>query len=149
MSQKSKDAAAKRKKSLSFGDLSNQSKKNVKRGAGPGASLKNLKVPPFVFRHRHHNIYSPGFIYVRERRRRRRPRLCVGRARVGETLPRTQPPRVFFRGSFARARAEERERERKSARRFKINLRKKKEEKRGVTKRRVEVRILASLAHHE
>jgi len=121
-------------------------KKEYKKRAGPGASLKNLKVPPFVFRHRHHNIYSPGFIYVRERRRRRRPRLCVGRARVGETLPRTQPPRVFFR-SFARARAEERERERKSARRFELT--KKKEEKRGVTKRRVEVRILASLAHHE
>ena len=125
-------------------------KKEYKKRAGPGASLKNLKVPPFVFRHRQHNIYSPGFIYVRERRRRRRPRLCVGRARVGETLPRTQPPRVLFRGSFARARAEERERERekkKRARRF--ELRKKKEEKRGVTKRRVEVRILASLAHHE
>jgi len=41
-------------------------KKEYKKRAGPGASLKNLKVPPFVFRHRHHNniyLYSPGFIY--------------------------------------------------------------------------------------
>ena len=57
-------------------------------------------------------------------------------------------PGSSFAG-LSREHARKRERERKSARRFKINLRKKKEEKRGVTKRRVEVRILASLAHHE
>ena len=103
------------KKNPSFGDLSNQSKKRnlskERRGSGrvPG-SKKNLKVPPLFgwFRHHNNNIY-PIFL---ERRRRRRPRLRGGRARVGQTLPRTQPPRVFFFRSFARARAEERERER-------------------------------------
>tara|TARA_A100001037_G_scaffold160618_1_gene144700 strand:- start:723 stop:1025 length:303 start_codon:yes stop_codon:yes gene_type:complete len=63
------------------------------------------------------------------------------------SLAPNRPGSSSFGLSREHARKREREKKRKRARRF--ELRKKKEEKRGVTKRRVEVRILASLAHHE
>jgi hypothetical protein len=65
------------------------------------------------------------------------------------SLAPNRPGSSSFGLSREHARKRERERERKKKRARRFELRKKKEEKRGVTKRRVEVRILASLAHHE
>ena len=107
---------------------------------------KKSKSPSFIwlFRHHNNNIYpfwkeddddeDQGFVGDE-------------RAWGRRSLAPNRPGSSSFGLSREHARKREREREKKRARRF--ELRKKKEEKRGVTKRRVEVRILASLAHHE
>lgn len=137
-----------RKKSLSFGDLSNQSKKNVKRGAGPGCLFKKSKSPSFCFPSSSSQyIFTRIYIRTRKKTKTKTKALCGTSARGGDAPSHPTAPGLLSR--VFRESTRGRERERKSARRFKINLRKKKEEKRGVTKRRVEVRILASLAHHE
>ena len=114
----------------------------------PG-SKKNLKVPPLFgwFRHHNNNIYpfwkedddeDQGFVGDER---------AWGRRSLAPNRPGSSSFGLSREHARKREREREREREKKRARRF--ELRKKKEEKRGVTKRRVEVRILASLAHHE
>ena len=121
-------------KNPSFGDLSNQSKKEfIERAKRVGAWLeKNLKVPPLFgwFRHHNNNIY-PSL----ERRPRRRPRLRGGRARVGDAPSYPTAPGLSFGLSREHARKREREREREKKER--VVLIRKKKRKEGVTKRRV------------
>ena len=108
---------------------------------------KKSKSPSFIwlFRHHNNNIYP----FWKEDDDEDQGFVGDERAWGRRSLAPNRPGSSSFGLSreHARKREREREREKKRARRF--ELRKKKEEKRGVTKRRVEVRILASLAHHE
>ena len=152
MSRKSKDAAASEKNLCRLATFrTNQKRIFKKRGRSRVTCLfKKSKSPSFCFPSSSSQyIFTRIYIRTRKKTKTKTKALCGTSARGGDAPSHPTAPGLLSRVFRESTRGRERERERKSARRFKINLRKKKEEKRGVTKRRVEVRILASLAHHE
>ena len=122
--------------------------KECKKRGRSGCLFKKSKSPSFCFPSSSSQyIFTRIYIRTRKKTKTKTKALSGTSARGGDAPSHPTAPGLLSR--VFRESTRGRERERKSARRFKINLRKKKEEKRGVTKRRVEVRILASLAHHE
>ena len=150
MSQKSKDAAASKKIRKSFGDLSNQSKKRIYKRRGQVGCLfkKSNKKSLLLFS----VVVITIIIYIHpiyiKVVRTRKTKALWGTSARGADAPSHPTAPGLLLSVFREHHAEERERERERKARV-VSPRKKKEKKRGVTKRRVEVRILASLAHHE
>ena len=106
-----------RKKSLSFGDLSNQSKKNLKRGAGPGCLFKKSgKSPSFCFPSSSSQyIFTRIYIRTRKKTKTKTKALCGTSARGGRRSLAPNRPGSSFAG-LSREHARKRERERERAR---------------------------------
>ena len=104
-----------RKKSLSFGDLSNQSKKNLKRGAGPGASclFKKSKSPSFCFPSSSSQyIFTRIYIRTRKKTKTKTKALCGTSARGVDAPSHPTAPGLLSRVFRESTRGRERERER-------------------------------------